>query len=161
MVHVMSEVKRYLYTYDCDTGASLFCEQADVVAIEGELFVLLSDFDAQRLRADTAEAELKELEEAVVWALPGTRFMDPPDGGSPTLGEQVGRMAEALAAAEQRIADLYSTSAIDAAAKKLAECMDYPWGHMPEKGRASMRDHAKSIICAALNPKPEAGSHED
>lgn len=40
---------------------------------------------------------------------------------------------------------------IDAAAKKLAECMDYPWEHMPEQGRANMRKHAVSIIEAALS----------
>ncbi|WP_440090105.1 hypothetical protein [Pseudomonas fragariae (ex Marin et al. 2024)] len=35
---------------------------------------------------------------------------------------------------------------IDAAARKLAECMDYPWEYMPEQGRASMREHAKAVI---------------
>lgn len=40
---------------------------------------------------------------------------------------------------------------LDAAAKKLAACMDYPWEHMPEQGRASMREHAKAVINAALN----------
>ena len=39
---------------------------------------------------------------------------------------------------------------IEAAAKKLAECMDYPWEHMPEQGRANMRKQALSIIEAAL-----------
>lgn len=37
----------------------------------------------------------------------------------------------------------------DAAAKKLAECMDYPWAHMPEQGRESMRQHARAILAAA------------
>lgn len=35
-------------------------------------------------------------------AIGTTRFMDPPDGGSPTLAEQVQRMREALTAAEER-----------------------------------------------------------
>lgn len=39
--------------------------------------------------------------------------------------------------------------AIDAAARKIAECMDYPWEHMPEKGRSTMRDHAKAVLDAA------------
>ena len=35
---------------------------------------------------------------------------------------------------------------INAAGKKMAECMDYPWGHMPEQGRAEMRKHAQAVI---------------
>lgn len=38
----------------------------------------------------------------------------------------------------------------DAAAKKLAECMDYPWEEMPEKGRRNMREHAMAIVREAL-----------
>ena len=43
---------------------------------------------------------------------------------------------------------------IDAAAKKLAECMDYPWEHMPEAGRTKMREHAQAVIQAAA-PVPQ------
>lgn len=39
---------------------------------------------------------------------------------------------------------------VEAAAKRLADCMDYPWERMPEKGRNAMREHAKSIIEAAF-----------
>jgi hypothetical protein len=35
------------------------------------------------------------------------------------------------------------------AAMKLAECIDYPWVHMPEEGKRNMRKHAKAIIEAA------------
>ena len=38
---------------------------------------------------------------------------------------------------------------IEAAAIVLAACMDYPWSHMPEQGRQSMRIHARSVIEAA------------
>ena len=38
---------------------------------------------------------------------------------------------------------------ITAAAKKLAECMEYPWDHMPEQGRAEMRKHARAVLSAA------------
>ena len=38
---------------------------------------------------------------------------------------------------------------LDKAGMKLAECMDYPWEHMPEEGKRNMRDHAKAIIEAA------------
>ena len=39
---------------------------------------------------------------------------------------------------------------IEAAAQKLAECMDYPWAHMPEQGRTHMRKYAQAVIDAAL-----------
>ena len=37
----------------------------------------------------------------------------------------------------------------DAAAKVLAERMDYPWSHMPQQGRDKMRDIAQAVIEAA------------
>lgn len=37
-------------------------------------------------------------------------------------------------------------SEIEAAAKRLAACMDYPWEFMPEKGRENMRQHARAIV---------------
>lgn len=42
-----------------------------------------------------------------------------------------------------------TTINIEAAAKAMAECMDYPWAHMPEQGRATMREHAQTVIRAA------------
>lgn len=39
---------------------------------------------------------------------------------------------------------------IEAAAQKMAECMDYPWAHMPEQGRTHMRKYAQAVIDAAL-----------
>ena len=50
----------------------------------------------------SAQSELAD----VVLVLPGTRFMDPSDGGSPSIATQVGRMADALATAQQRVAEL-------------------------------------------------------
>jgi hypothetical protein len=49
---------------------------------------------------------------------------------------------------------------IEAAAKKLAACMDYPWEHMPEQGRASMREHAKAIVSAALSASADPTNKE-
>lgn len=42
-----------------------------------------------------------------------------------------------------------SVAKIEAAAKALSACMDYPWAYMPEKGRQSMRKHAAAVIAAA------------
>lgn len=43
---------------------------------------------------------------------------------------------------------------IESAAKKLSECMDYPWQHMTDQGRQSMRDFAKLVIEAGAGVKP-------
>jgi len=42
---------------------------------------------------------------------------------------------------------------IDAAAKQLAESLDYPWEHMPEEGRNNMR----AVITTALSAAPAGG----
>jgi len=46
---------------------------------------------------------------------------------------------------------------IERAAKKIAECMDYPWGHMPTIGREEMRIHARAVLEAAHGIK--GGQH--
>lgn len=48
---------------------------------------------------------------------------------------------------------------IESAAKVLANCMDYPWEHMPENGRVLMRKYAQAVIDAALKPT-ESGASE-
>lgn len=35
---------------------------------------------------------------------------------------------------------------INAAAKKMAECMDYPWEGMPEQGKRNFREHAQAVF---------------
>ncbi|MGE8688581.1 MAG: hypothetical protein ACN6PJ_15665 [Achromobacter sp.] len=52
---------------------------------------------------------------------------------------------------------------LDAAAKALAERMDYPWVEMPEQGRAHMREHAQSVVNAALSgpPAPQTEAPRD
>jgi hypothetical protein len=42
--------------------------------------------------------------------------------------------------------------ALEAAAKELARCMDYPWAEMPTQGRIAMRKHAQAVIDAAFGP---------
>ena len=50
---------------------------------------------------------------------------------------------------------------INAAAKKLAECLDYPWDYMTYPGQAEMRRHAQAVIEAANGIKAkEAGNAE-
>lgn len=46
---------------------------------------------------------------------------------------------------------------IERAARKLADCMDYPWGSMTDQGRCTMMLHAQSILEAA---KPEVAVDE-
>jgi len=49
---------------------------------------------------------------------------------------------------------------LESAAKVLANCMDYPWEHMPENGRALMRKHARCIVDAALAQPNKSGASE-
>ena len=67
-----------------------------------------------------------------------------------------GRVAE-LKAANQVLA-MGRVPQVDAAAKALAECMDYPWEHMPEAGRQAMREHAQTVLSAAHGIK-QGGQH--
>lgn len=41
-----------------------------------------------------------------------------------------------------------STVQLEQAAKTLTEIMDYPWEHMPEQGRQTMRENANKVIAA-------------
>ena len=50
---------------------------------------------------------------------------------------------------------------LEAAAKTLAECMDYPWAEMPEQGRTHMRQYAQSVVDAALSAQPGAQKGKD
>lgn len=38
---------------------------------------------------------------------------------------------------------------VEAAARKLADCFDYPWEYMPEQGRENMRSHARAVLLAS------------
>lgn len=85
------------------------------------------------------------------------------------LNTVVEQQKSLIASLRSDLRDSYSIDAavqeehldLEAAAKKLAACMDYPWEHMPEQGRASMREHAEAVIDAALSLKPEAASHDE
>lgn len=80
--------------------------------------------------AELAEAnrwgEILEAEQnAIAAKLPGVRFMDPPDGGSPSLAEQVKRMREALDAAERERDE--ALAALKASEEALDERIDTAW----------------------------------
>lgn len=62
--------------------------------------------------------------------------------------EEEGRQPLYTNQPERKPMELYEDQ-LEAAAKQLAECMDYPWEHMPAKGRMEMRNHAAKIIEAA------------
>lgn len=77
------------------------------------------------------------------------------------LNTAIEQQKSLIASLRSDLRDSYSIDAavqeehldLEAAAKKLAACMDYPWEHMPEQGRASMREHATAVIGAALGSK--------
>jgi hypothetical protein len=141
MVHVMSEVKKYnAYAEGLTVHFELDSEGAWVAA---------SDFDAQRLRADTAEAELAKLNDLHNAVVQGGKLV-----------------ADHLAAAEQRIAELMSIlknptdEMIEAGNNSAAVQME----HDSELGSYAWIDNSGEILAAmvdaALNPSPEAESHE-
>lgn len=123
MVHVMSEIQRYLVDpIRLDNPST-----ARAVYVVGA-----ADFDAQRLRADTAEAAFEEGQ--ANWVL----------------------CMETLRAAEQRIADLVgllsrSKKAVDDVAENCEDQRD--WQEANSMRALSLK------IDAALNPNPEAESH--
>lgn len=64
------------------------------------------------------------------------------------FGERIGQMMDGSAA--PAAGDALPNFDIEAASQKMAECMDYPWAHMPEQGRTHMRKYAQAVIDAAL-----------
>lgn len=140
----MSEVKRY----DC-SGTMCQAEGGDWVCVEllqsaqSELAVLSEHIEL--LTADLAWSENDSRDQSKELA---------------ALREELAIKAEAYQGAHMMCTDLKAslTAAeqrnavrdIESAAKVLANCMDYPWEHMPENGRVLMRKHAKDVIDAAL-----------
>lgn len=104
---------------------------------EGEVMMVRADEHDQEIAA--LREELAEIKESLAYR-----------------GSLLGRTEARMKAAEQRNA----TRDIESAAKVLANCMDYPWEHMPENGRASMRKHAQAVIDAALAQPTESGASE-
>jgi len=63
--------------------------------------------------------------------------------------EAIAELENALAAPV--VQPYHTDKQIDKAARTLAAAMDYPWEHMPAKGRDEMRKHARAVIAAANN----------
>ncbi|EHN8892527.1 ead/Ea22-like family protein [Enterobacter hormaechei] len=82
----------------CDVSIVDQCQKAAET-----IFTLLDELES-------AEGSVAELNDALCKLLPGTQYMDPPDGGSVTPLEQVSRMVadyrERMEAAERRNAEL-------------------------------------------------------
>lgn len=149
----MDDVKRY-EEYECGVRE---------VPEFGE-YVKASDHDAQRLRADTAEAALSEMTTSRDYC-----------NRVALHNKEVGVELEiTLAAAEQRIAELTKAfekfrdvvRGAERLASKYSPCIDA----VDEGGGDDNDDPTLAIFHrlyyamfdadAALNPKPEAGSHE-
>jgi hypothetical protein len=85
------------------------------------------------------------------------------DPATESLREVVDQQQALIASLRAELRESYSIDAavqeehmdLEAAAKTLAACTDYPWEHMPEQGRASMREHARAIVSAALSASAE------
>lgn len=68
-----------------------------------------------------------------------------------TYDRYIGRLAPAAVdcADGEKAKNVEPAIDLDAGAQVLAECFDYPWEHMPEQGRESMRQHVKRVLEAA------------
>jgi hypothetical protein len=127
----MSEVKRFRADH----------RHAVETAFDDAQYVGVADFDrltaenqALQQRLTTADQRIDELETQLAG-----------------MEQRCQAEQQACQAAERRLTDCN----IESAAMVLANCMDYPWQHMPENGRSLMRRHAKDVIDAALNPTTE------
>lgn len=143
MVHVMSEVKRFkasdLHVACCGDTIVVNAEDFDARDHAAEVYFgswkrTEQELDAQRLRADTAEAERNQLLND-----PNSVFKKMCDMALKQRDEAMSK----LAAAEQRIASHESTL------RHFANCAD-----VRQVGTSAM------AYVAALNPSPEAESHE-
>lgn len=148
----MSEVQRFNcalmngYAYMNPRENGLWVQSADYDAAKSELAASKNREMALLNSIETANAELAALREELAVANHEIESR---------ISAEVGAI-EALAAAEQRNA----VRDIESAAKVLANCMDYPWEHMPENGRVLMRKHAQAVIDAALVQPTESGESE-
>jgi hypothetical protein len=167
----MDDVRRY----DCTNGKAQHCYGCYEMtsAPEGD-YVDFSDFNAQRLRADTAEAELAKI----------TADRDSLKGIASAYIASDGEKDLRIAAAEQRIAELigFIREASDSAQsagmlKAYISQLDAALNPNPDCCQVSAEDQAllnageytheelfgvggKPSCPKCFNPKPEAGSHE-
>ncbi len=69
-------------------------------------------------------------------------------GQGKCLNQQAAPEPQALTDAKKLDAEPLAPIQLDAAAKKLAELFDYPWAHMPAKGRQTMRNNVIEVLQA-------------
>lgn len=150
MVHVMSEIKRFVA--NLYQGSELMFFGADVVLTSAHKSAL----DAQRLRADTAEAELEVLrqqhaEQSCIFCNNSGELLSAVKTERSRGDAAVGDANEAerkLAAAEQRIADLI-------------ELLRGAWKYADhDLNVVTVNRELAARIEAALNKKSEGESHE-
>lgn len=143
----MKDLKRFLVSdlYHACCGDTLVVNAASYDAA-------LSKLAAETLRADTAESELKELREEFHLV---SEDLDHAKRNSSAFEDQMGnlqvsngKLRDRLAAAEQRVSELSADN------QQLRKLLNQTLAALNPTAKL-----AKSIR-AALNPKPEAGSHE-
>lgn len=149
MVHVMSEVKNPILGY-ADSYRTMARnspanrQQVSIWSVVADLERNMAPlWDAQRLRADTAEAERDDLKKHQGILLRGAKYARSRRDYWLKRGD---RLQNELAAAEQRIASL------EKLLRRIAKHYE----------RSNVRETHRAIdeIEAALNPNPEAESHE-
>lgn len=144
MVHVMKMViKRYRFV-----DKNGYPAQRVEDSVKDALYVAEADFDAQRLRADTAEADLRALE----WKYNNQ-------------AETIRQYQDKMKATDQCILDLKDSleNLLDAYSRPDDRicCSGAGCGCMGATNHQQAEHYAKEAIArAALNPNPEAESHE-
>lgn len=172
MVHVMSEVNVYgvaksalwdsIGNPACFSSETMVVLKSDFDAVQAknvelceahrvaqkQLGDLWKELDAQRLRADTAEAERDDLKKHQGILLQGAKYARSRRDYWLKRGD---KLQNDLAAAEQRIAELveFLTTATMPIVDDEKFCIE----------RILVFDNAKAYL-SSLNPNPEAESHE-
>lgn len=140
----MDDVKRY----DCTNGKAQHCYGCyQMEEVNEGSWVQAVDFDAQRLRADTAEAELHHLREQLAERDATIENLN----DRHDLGVQERDRLRSQLSAEKALR-MENQRIVPVRFKCLA-CGDY------HEGSGNLPCPIMSPY-AALNPKPEAGSHE-
>lgn len=86
----LRESERSAWNAAVDREADIDALKADLAAAQRALTNMVAAVDAERKRAERAEADLAAVQEI----LPGVYYMDPPDGGDVALIEQMRRLAK-------------------------------------------------------------------
>ena len=130
----------FIYNKDHDFSDSLFCEEIDMTAEDGEKFVRHADVESQLAALREELAEIKE----------STAYR----------GSLLGRTEQRLADAERRNAECMALLA-ETSKSILRHQAEQPMSNRLAGLLTKARAKVDRYLKAALNPNPEAASHDE